>query len=89
MGATDRGVNVRVVTDSGSLRVRRHRRHHRGDHSLCLPGRCDEVAAAQPDEVASIDALVAELLVADDQADEPDRVDRLLARRDARRHAIG
>ena len=39
-------VNIVGMADSDSLRTRRHRRHKRGDHSLCV--RCDAVRAAIP-----------------------------------------
>jgi hypothetical protein len=83
------------MADSGSLRVRRHRRHARGDHSLCLPGRCDEAAEAldaamgELSEAEAIELgdrdLVAWLTVdAGREASPPSRVDRLRLRREGR-----
>lgn len=45
------------MADSDSLRTRRHRRHKRGDHSLCV--RCDAVRAVIPVASAPMPAQTA------------------------------
>lgn len=52
------------MADSGGLRVRRHRRHARGDHSLCLPSRCDEAADALDDRPLAEVPVAGEIEVA-------------------------
>jgi hypothetical protein len=44
------------VADSSALRKRRHRAHKKGDHSLCVPGRCPDAPAA-----ADVEAAVGEI----------------------------
>jgi hypothetical protein len=45
-----------AVADSGALRVRRHRLHRKGDHSLCRPGRCSEAGQVEASAPALADS---------------------------------
>jgi hypothetical protein len=89
MGATGLSVTRAIIgymADSGSLRVRRHRLHSRGDHSLCKRCEARAIPVGRPPSGpggdaatgprASLQALAARL----EAAHEADPADAAVAR---------